>query len=188
VAWLYANPPDAAYTEIGSFLEKYLQLSICDADCRTATRPLAALAIYKSGDAVLKKSTSYYCDNTVAVFKDLVTRYGDTQGGQMAAAALSAPVTYNAVIDHFPPHATTPAYLSRIARPSNSDNGYFSDEYTALVDSEGVATFQNVPPGTYNFSIVFKGERWYWNGANHSNILSATVTSLCASTQYYGWI
>jgi len=64
IAWLYANPPDEAYTEIGSFLEKYMQLSTCDADCRGFTRPLAALAIYKSGVAAVKKSPSY-CDDVI---------------------------------------------------------------------------------------------------------------------------
>jgi hypothetical protein len=57
-AWLYANPPDEVYAEMAGFLEKYLQLTICNAECRSFTRPLAALAIYKSGVAALKKSPS----------------------------------------------------------------------------------------------------------------------------------
>jgi len=82
----------------------------------------------------------------------------------MAAAALVAPVTYIALIEEFPAHARTPAYLSRRALPSSSGNGYFSDDYTALVDDTGAATFHDVPPGSYNFSIVLNGERWYWDG------------------------
>jgi hypothetical protein len=183
-AWLQAGPPDDILRTLSSFLDGYIQTPLCDSACQQVTRPLAAQALYLYGALQLKQNRTY-CDTAIAAYKDVASRYADTTSGQKAALDLTAPVTYVASIFDFPVHGTTPAYLSRTARPTG--NGYFSDDYTALIDSEGDATFQNVPPGSYNFSVVFKGERWYWDAANHSNVLTATVTPLCKSTQFYSW-
>jgi hypothetical protein len=183
-AWLQAGPPDDILHAMSSFLDGYIQTPLCDSDCRQATRPQAAQALYQYAALLLKQNPTY-CDTAIAAYKDVASRYADTTNGQKAALDLTAPVTYVASIFDFPAHGTTPAYLSRTVRPAGS--GYFSDDYTALVDGAGDAIFQNVPPGSYNLSVVLKGERWYWDAANHSNVLTATVTPLCKSTQFFSW-
>jgi len=67
----------------------------------------------------------------------------------------------------------------------HTGRGYFSDDCTALVGSQRGATFQNVPPGSDNFSVAFESERWNWDAANHSNVLTTTVTPLWKSTQSF---
>jgi hypothetical protein len=186
IAWLYASPPDDAYDEIGSFLEKYMQFSICDSDCRSFTRPLAALAIYNGGAASLKRS-NFTCDNIIPIYKHLVTRYGDTQGGQMAAAALAAPVAFTAYVENLPNPQGLHVWLSRRVAPETHDLiTYFSEDYEAILDSSGVARFPPVAPGRYNFSLRLpNGFHTYWRLIATFSPYTTEIGPVCAAHDTY---
>jgi tetratricopeptide (TPR) repeat protein len=184
-AWFATRAADVPFSDAAHFFERYLNHPACLAICKLEARELASQAYYEDGAAFLRLGA---CTGALNDYQHVVDLYPDTLSAQKASVALSAPVTYIAIIEAFPAHAATPAYLSRTALPSRYSSGYFSDDYSALVDSAGAATFHNIPPGSYNFSIVLTGARWYWDGANHSNILSAKAAPLCGNTQYYGWI
>jgi tetratricopeptide (TPR) repeat protein len=186
VAWLYANPSDDTYDEISAFLEQYLRLSICDADCLSFTRPLAALALYKRGDAFLKKGVAF-CDTAASVYQDVATRYGDTQSGQFAASALAAPVPFTAFVKNLPNSQGLRAFLSRKVSPETHDLiTYFSDEYEAIMDSSGYARFPAVAPGLYNFSLRLpSGFRTYWRFTDVFNPYTTQIGPICASDDAY---
>jgi tetratricopeptide (TPR) repeat protein len=189
VAWLYASPPDDAYAEIGAFLEKYMQLSICDAECRSFTRPQAALALYKRGGALLKRGISY-CDDAVLGYRDVVARYGDTQGGQLAAAALAKPVQFTAFVENLPDPQGLHVWLSRKVAPETHDYiTYFSEDYAATLDSSGVATFPAVAPGLYNFSLLQRdGFHNYFRYTNpRFDPYTASVSPLCNASGVFDY-
>jgi hypothetical protein len=163
-----------------------LRLSICDADCLSFTRPLAALALYKRGDAFLKKGVAF-CDTAATVYKDAVAIYGDTQSGQLAASALAAPVQFTAYVENLSKSQGLHAWLSKKVAPETHDYiTYFSEDYEAILDSSGVARFPAVTPGLYNFSLLLpNGFHTYWRFTDVFNPYTTQIGPVCATTDTY---
>jgi tetratricopeptide (TPR) repeat protein len=189
VAWLYANPADDAYAEIDAFLEKCMRLSICDAECRSFTRPQAALALYKRGGALLKRGISY-CDDAVIAYKDMVARYGDTQAGELAASALAKPVQFTAFVENLPNPQGLQVWLSRKVAPETHDYiTYFSEDYADILDSSGMARFPSVAPGLYNFSLLQRDSfhSYFRYTIPRFNPYTATVSPLCNASEVFDY-
>jgi hypothetical protein len=122
--WLAAKPPDRAWDEIASFLERYMTMKLCDAECQKTTRPSVALAYYQSGKQLLKTGL---CSIAVTLYQRMASQYGDTSSGKQAGTDLAAPVTFTATIENFPGrYKSASARLSREVSPHDVNNPLLS--------------------------------------------------------------
>jgi tetratricopeptide (TPR) repeat protein len=183
-AWLAAKPPGITLPVIGNFFERYVDFPFCDAACKTATRPLAASALYQSGPFIWH---TYECEEAVGIYQRVASQYGDTPGGKQAAADLAAPVDFVATVTHLPNPAGIRAWLSKKVAPETHDYiTSFSQEYQATLDGNGAVTFHGVAPGKYNFSIVLRnGYHTYFRYTNPFNPYTATVSPLCGASETF---
>jgi hypothetical protein len=196
-AWLQAGPPDDILRALSSFLDRYIQTPLCDADCQLVTRPLVAEAIYLYGESRLKLNSSGYCSQVAGDFKDLVLRYPGTSGSQKASAVLATPVTFTATVFDLPSRFLGyTAHLSAHVYPDtvNAVQRLSRDYAATIVKGPQAlyyqATFTNVAPGKYNFSIDLppgdKYEFWYWYASDKPfDAYSAVADPLCGATQSF---
>jgi hypothetical protein len=76
----------------------------------------------------------------------------------------------------YPTTATLKVYLSKLIR----SNTYFSDNYSARLDSSGHFAFASVLPGKYNLSAaVGAGGGVYWIDPTTRDPYSIVVPPLC---------
>jgi hypothetical protein len=189
MGWLAAKPPDQAWGEIASFLERYLTTKLCDAECQKTTRPSVALAYYQSGKQSLKTGL---CSDAVTLYQRMASQYADTPNGKQAGADLAAPVTFTATVVDLPgKYQGVSAHLSRKVSPSDVNKiNYLSKDYQATLGSDSRAIFHNVAPGRYNFSFDYpRGDQyafhfWYVS-ASPFNPYSANVSPLCGGDETY---
>jgi tetratricopeptide (TPR) repeat protein len=186
-AWLQAGAPDEASREISAFLEAYLSKPECDSTCQQATRPLVAQALYQYGDYRLKQNRSYFCSEVATDYKDLVSRYPGTSGAQKASAALAEPVTFTATLPDLHNPQGLHVWLSKKVAPETHDYiTYFSQDYAANLDANGIATFKNVVPGVYNFSLLQRdGFHTYWRKTDPFNPYTETVPPICGGSDWF---
>ena len=186
-AWLQAGAPDEVSREISAFLEAYLTRSECDSNCQQTTRPLVAQALYQFGQYRLKQNRSYFCSEVATDYKDLASRYPGTSGAQKALAVLAEPVTFSATIPDLHNPQGLHVWLSKKVAPETHDYiTYFSQDYVADLDANGIATFKNVVPGVYNFSLLQRdGFHTYWRKTDPFNPYTETVSPICGGTDWF---
>lgn len=126
----------------------------------------AAVTYYTYGQSQRYADGGKSCSNAVPAFQRLVSAYGDTPEGATAKAALAAHVQVRGSVTGYPKNPQPTVYLSKTIR----SNTFFSDDYSATLDSHGNFTFTNVAPGSYNLSAaVPNGAGVYWvDPATHS--------------------
>jgi tetratricopeptide (TPR) repeat protein len=136
----------------------------------------AASAYYALGQS---QRASASCTDAVPTFQTLAARYADTPQGVQAKAALAASVPVSGVLLGYPRNPAPTMYLSR--RTNRLD--YFSDDYSATLDSKGHFTFKQVRPGSYNLSAAFaNGRGVFWSNTTTGNAYDVVVGPLCSLT------
>ena len=131
-----------------------------------------AQALYQFAALRLKQNPTY-CGSAIAAYKDVASRYDDSAMRQKAAADLTEPVTFSRLSPISPRTGLRPRMCHGMVRPPDAD--YFSDDYVRCVDAQAIATFQNVVPGVYNFSLLQRdGFHTYWRKTDPFNPYTET--------------